>query len=353
MKKAVLLLLVVLLASCESLYFYGQAVRGQLAILGKRRDIQALVDDPATDPDLKTRLESILAIREFADQELSLPVEDSYSTYVDLERPFVVWNVFAAPEFSLEPRDWCYPVAGCVTYRGYFTESAAQNYAARLAGEGYDVTMGGVAAYSTLGWFSDPVLNTVINREDYRLAALLFHELAHQVVYVPGDTEFNESFATTVELEGLRRWLQATENASAEALVERANRERAYRREFVDLVQRYVPRLESLYASAIPPDSMRREKGGLFDSMRRDYQAMKAGWDGYSAYDGWFAGEINNAKINTVGTYYNHVPGFEALLDKVGHDMGEFYRQAEELGDLPDNERRAALAALAGSVTGQ
>jgi len=351
MKKTILpficLVSLLLLVSCESLSFYSQAIRGQLSILSRRENNQKLIDDPATDAALRKQLTSILEIRAFAETQLALPVEKNYASYVDLQRPFVVWNVFAAPEFSMTPRSWCYPVAGCVTYRGYFSEDKALDYAATLRRSGLDVYVGGVAAYSTLGWFADPVLNTIINRDEHRLAALIFHELAHQRVYIPGDTIFNESFATAVELEGLKRWLeQAGSDDAADILFDQANREQRYRREFVTLVQGVIPPLETLYSSHLSPEAMRAEKAALFEKLRQDYRQLKQGWQGYSAYDGWFEGDINNAKLNTVATYFNKVPAFEALLAETAFQLPDFYDRVDALARLGGEEREQALARL-------
>ena len=343
----IMAVLVLSLAACNTVYFYGQAVTGQLNILMRRENIEKLLDDPETDPVLREQLNTMLDIRTFAEAEMALPVEDNFATYADVGRPYVVWNVFAAHEFSLDRKNWCYPIAGCVSYRGYFSEDAARKYAAELAEDGFDVWVGGVAAYSTLGWFADSVLNTVINRDDYRLAALLFHELAHQVVYVPGDTQFNESFATAVEMEGLKRWLSRSRDVGeVDAVVANATREKAYREQFVALVQSYLPRLNTLYDSGMPEADMRREKAALFDTMRQDYAVMKADWQGYNAYDAWFADEINNAKINTIGTYFNHVPAFDALLVESGGDLPTFYTRVAELGTMSREDRHARLESL-------
>ena len=202
-------LLAVALAGCADLPYYWQAAGGQFELWQRSRPIAELVADQTTEADIKARLERVQAIRAFASRELGLPDNASYRTYADLGRPFVVWNLFAAPELSLTPKEWCFPVAGCVTYRGYFAEAGARALAGELEAQGLDTYVGGVPAYSTLGWFADPLPSTVIGYPDLDLARLIFHELAHQVVYVPGDTLFNESFATTVEREGVRRWAEA------------------------------------------------------------------------------------------------------------------------------------------------
>ena len=238
-------------------------------------------------------------------------------------------------------------MAGCVTYRGYFSEQKAQDYATTLKAKGLDVYVGGVAAYSTLGWFADPVLNTIINRDEHRLASLIFHELAHQRVYIPGDTIFNESFATAVELEGLKRWLKQVGDANeADLLIAQANLEQQYRREFVSLVQSVIPALEALYKTDLSATEKRAQKAALMETLRQDYQQVKQGWQGYNAYDDWFADDINNAKLNTVATYFNQVPAFEALLAESAYEMESFYDRVDALASLAPEAREQALARL-------
>jgi len=339
------LLFSVLLAGCDTLGYYGQAIGGQVRILSQRQKIDRLLTAPDIDPALKVRLQEIQAIRTFAAAELQLPLDSQYSTYVDLQRPFVVWNVFAAPEFSLQPLSWCYPVAGCVSYRGYFSESAAREFAAGLQARGLDVHVAGVAAYSTLGWFSDPVPSTIINRESHQLASLLFHELAHQVAYVPGDTEFNESFATAVEQEGVQRWLQQSgvdENRQSE-LLRAAALDRERQQQFVALVQTAAARLAELYQSGAVHAALRSGKQRQLAQLRSDYATLKAQWGGYSGYDGWFSGDLNNARLGTVATYNNLVPEFAALLAAKGGDLSAFYKQVREFESLDNAERRQRL----------
>jgi predicted aminopeptidase len=245
--------------------YYSQAARGQLAILTSREKIEGLLQDPQLPAELREQFELVLQIREFAAQELQLPVADNYSTYVDLGREHVVWNVFAAPEFSTQAVNWCYPIAGCVSYRGYFSESSAEAYARELEQAGFDVYTGGVDAYSTLGWFDDSLLSSVVNRSDHQLAGLIFHELAHQVVFAPGDTTFNESFATAVEREGIRRWAQAL---GKQQLYLDAEQNLARQAEFVALISHWQEQFEVLYSSRLCAQHMRIS--------RKAGQAMKA-----------------------------------------------------------------------------
>ena len=349
LKKHALIIVTALgVGGCNTLGYYSQAISGQWYILTHREDIDTLLQDPTLDPELRTRLEQVTVIRRFAAEELKLPLDTEYSTYVDLERPYVVWNVFAAPEFSMRPRSWCYPIAGCVSYRGYFSEEGAREFAETLRREGgLDVYVGGVSAYSTLGWFSDPVLNTIIKREEHQLAALVFHELAHQVAYAPGDTEFNESFATAVEREGQRRWLQArADENERRAVEERIARELERQEQFVALVQRTVSDLETLYQSGMDEDSMRAAKASRLDRLRQDYAALKEQWGGYTGYDAWFANGVNNAQLATVNTYNKLVLAFTALLNEENGNLPAFYARVQALEKLGKEERHAQLQAL-------
>lgn len=347
-RHAFIIAMVLLVGGCNTLGYYRQAITGQLYILTHREPIDTMLAKPDLDPDLRGRLEQVRTIRQFAAEELELPLSSMYSTYVALDRPYVVWNVFAAPEFSMRPRSWCYPIAGCVAYRGYFSEAEALRFAEALRNEGgLDVYIGGVSAYSTLGWFSDPVLSTIIRRQEHQLAALIFHELAHQVAYAPGDTEFNESFATAVEREGQRRWLEARAIPSERADVEERIAQELQRQEqFVALVQETVADLEKLYQSGMEADAMRLAKSTRLDKLAADYAALKAQWGGYSGYDAWFAGGVNNAQLATVNTYNKLVFSFAALLDSVGGDLPAFYARVQDLQKLGRDERHAQLRAL-------
>ncbi len=346
-KRALVLTLAFMTGGCDTFGYYGQAVSGQWYVLMHRQKIENILDDPATDPQLKNRLGEIAAIRRFAADQLQLPLDSQYSTYVDLGRPYIVWNVFAAPEFSVQPESWCYPVAGCVSYRGYFSETAARAFADDLRAEGFDVYVGGIAAYSTLGWFSDPVLNTILSRREHQLAALVFHELAHQVAYAPDDTEFNESFATAVEREGQRRWLQAqTDAATRRELEDDSAHELQRQEQFAALVQQAVADLDVLYRNGGAEADLRATKALRLQQLRADYAMLKTQWQGYSGYNAWFAGDLNNAQLGTVATYNTLVPAFTALLAQQDGSLPAFYARAAELAELPFDERRQQLGML-------
>ena len=342
-KAALFALLAIVLVSCETVGYYSQAARGQLTIVFAREDIQHLIERPDLSQELAGKFAKVMDIREFAESELGLPVGGNYSSYVDVEREHVVWNVFAAPEFSVDPVNWCYPIAGCVAYRGYFSEKSALSYAAKLEEDGFDVYTGGVDAYSTLGWFEDSLLSTVLNRADYQLAGLIFHELAHQLVYLPGDTTFNESFATAVEREGVRRWLaKSNKDFNIDAALLDYDRQQ----QFVDLVGGYRDRFESLYQLEINESSMRSQKLELQQTLREEYAVLKQQWQGYEGYDGWFSRSLNNAQLSTVASYNDLLPFFAAVFEQSNQDFSTFYAEVSRLADLPEQERDELVAAI-------
>ena len=333
-------LLITVLSGCASPLYYAQAVSGQMEILTKRRPIEEVLADPATSPETRRQLMLVQRLRDFASQELALPDNRSYRTYADLERPFAVWNVYAAPELSLEPKRWCFIIAGCVPYRGYFARDQAEQFAASLKQKGYDVYVGGVPAYSTLGWFDDPLLNTFIHKTEAELAGLLFHELAHQKIYVSGDSAFNESFATVIELEGVKRWFQQSGNAKeAEAYRQKIQR----REEFSALVLKHRARLKEIYASDSSDAEKRAAKVRVFEELRNDYAKLKSGWNGYAAFDNWFKQDLNNAHLAAIVLYNQYVAVFQTLLAQHGGDLATFYREVERLAQLPPDERAVAL----------
>ncbi len=330
---------------CSTVAYYGQAVGGHIELMHRTRPIEQVLADGATEPALRARLERVLEIREFASRELALPDNGSYRGYADLGRPYVVWNVVAAPELAIAPRPSCFLVVGCVSYRGYYSRDRAEAFAAELAAQGYDVFVYGVPAYSTLGWFDDPILNTFVRYPDAELARLVFHELAHQVVYLKGDTTFNESFAVAVEEEGLRRWLpgRVTEEERAAYLL---GRER--RAAFVALVLRYRARLGTLYESSASDAEKRAGKARLLAELDAEYRALRDGeWGGWAGYDRWFEKGVNNAQLASVATYEELVPAFRALLAREGGDLRRFYAAVGTLARLEPPARAAALAALA------
>jgi len=352
MKRGVVLVgavaAVVVAAGCSTLSYYGQAINGHLDVMRRAEPIAARIADPATPPELRARLERVVVIRDFASRELALPDNGSYRTYADLGRPYVLWNVFAAAEFSVEPRQSCFPVAGCVAYRGYYGHVDAEAYGAGLRKDGYDAYVYGVPAYSTLGWFDDPVLNTFVRYPDAELARLVFHELAHQVVYVKGDTMFNESFAVAVEEEGARRWLERNATPAERDAYAAARQRRA---DFVRLVLRYRERLDALYRETLPDEAKREGKRKRLAEMDADYRALKASWGGFAGYDRWFDGGVNNAKLASVATYEELVPAFRALLARENGDLPRFYAAVKALAKLDKPERDAHLAALASNVS--
>ncbi|MCW5718242.1 MAG: aminopeptidase [Bauldia sp.] len=341
---ALLLLAGATLAGCASAGYYAQSIQGHLALMGAREDVGRLIRDEDTPDALRSRLILAEEIRTFAIEALALPDNGSYRTYADIGREVVTWNVVATPPLSLDPVAWCFPVFGCVAYRGYFAEEDAIAFARTLVAEGLDVTIGGSIAYSTLGWFRDPLLNTMIFDPDYALAGTIFHELAHQRLYANDDSMFNESYAVAVEREGMRRWLAAHGTPELVAAY-RASEQR--REDFVTLVLGARDRLEALYASDRSDAEKLRRKAAIFDQLRADYRVLRAAWGGYAGYDRWFAQDLNNANLASIATYNATVPAFEALLASVGGDMAAFHAAAEALGRLTRAERDAALARLA------
>lgn len=336
------MLIVLVLGGCETMQYYGQAIYGQCSILLKRRPISEIMADPATPEFLRERLAFILAVRQFAANELRLPVKDNYLTYVELGRPYVVWNVFAAPEFSLKPKTWCYPVVGCVSYRGYFSEHDANHYAAGLQDKDYDVYVAGVTAYSTLGWFDDPVLSTFIQYSKAQSAGLIFHELAHQVLYAKDDTVFNESFATAVEQEGMRRWQKAT----ADPQIYREYLSGYQRQEqFVHLIAQYRQLLEILYRTDTSPSVKRDKKASIFSQLRNEFDRMNTNETALSAYADWIHQDLNNAKIGSVAAYHDLVPAFQKMLAQNGGDLKRFYQACRELAQKKKADRHRILIA--------
>ena len=334
------LLLAVGLNGCST--YYGQLALGHLEVLRERRPIAAVIADPASDAVLRQRLARAVQARTFASQVLALPDNPSYQLYADLGRPYVVWNLFATEEFSVAPREHCFPIAGCVAYRGYYRLGAARGEAARLQGEGLDTHVAGVEAYSTLGWFADPLLNTMLRRDDEQLAALVFHELAHQQLYLAGDTAFNESYASFVEREGLRQW------RAHRGLPEQEAPARMRYRQLAELLLATRERLAELYASQRPEAELRQLKQAEFMRLRRAYRNLRDNaWQGDGRFDRWFAQPLNNATLLPFGLYDLWVPAFAALFEQSGRDWGRFHAAVAALAERPADERAALLRQLA------
>jgi predicted aminopeptidase len=348
MMKWIAALLAALLAGCATPGYYLQAIGGQIEILRASRPLGEALEDPAIPIEVRQRLALAMEMRDFASRELGLPDNRSYRKYADVHRPYVTWNVFAAEPLSIEPKRWCFPIAGCVGYRGYFSEAAARSFADDLRADDYDVFVGGIVAYSTLGWFDDPILNTFIRYPDTELARLIFHELAHQVVYVGGDTAFNESFAVTVEEAGVRRWIAA--NGTPEQRRDFERREQ-YRRDFHALVKGARSRLGAIYAGPGTKAEKLAEKKLAFEQLQADYRQIRDHrWNGYHGYDRWFASGMNNATLASVGLYLENVPAFQAILAENGNDLPRFYAAVRALADLPRDRRKERLAEAAAAA---
>jgi predicted aminopeptidase len=337
------------LGGCANVAYYAQAVEGESEVLSAAHPIGDLVADPGTDPALRRQLEQVNAMRDFASHDLALPDNGSYRSYASLARPYVVWNVFAAPALSLEPKQWCLLFVGCVSYRGYFDQRDAEKFADGLKRRGFDTYVAGIPAYSTLGLFDDPVLDTFLRLGDQTAARIIFHELAHQLIYVRGDTSFNESFAVAVEQEGLRRWL--AHGSSAGQLRDLATQE-VRQAQFERLIDDCRERLRAIYASSLPEAAKLQAKEAAYAGLRQAYARLKAeAWSGYAGYDHRMAQPLNNAELASMSLYTRWLPSFRALLAEEHGDLPRFYQRVAALAKLPKPARSAILAGLAESGT--
>jgi predicted aminopeptidase len=329
------MLLCVAVSGCGISYL-AQATQGQWRLMRARRPIEHVLADPASSAELKSRLELVLDARAFASGSLGLPQNRSYRSYSDLGRPYAVWNVVAAPEFSIEPLRWCFPFTGCLSYRGYFKESNARAFAAALAAKGNDTLVAGVAAYSTLGHFDDPVLNTMMRYGDLELVSMIFHELAHQLIYVKGDSEFNESFAVTVEEEGLRRWLEARGRSIElqDFLARRAADE-----QIIGTLAAGRAELDALYHAPLGPPEMRARKHVLLADIAESVRTLERQQGQRSGYEAWIDAGLNNAHLAAIATYSDCVPGFQRLLARHGGDLQAFYAAVRKLKRDPAGRR--------------
>ena len=332
--------LAVLLSSCGTLGYYTQAVGGHLKLMSAREPIDKLLNSESTDPELKKKLQTLVDARQYAVDKLKLPENDSYNTYAATGRDYVTWNVVAAEEFSLRPKTWCFPVAGCVNYKGYYAKEDAYAYAKKLVDENLDVNVGGATAYSTLGWFDDPVLDTMLRGRDTRFVGILFHELAHQLLYIKDDSNFNEAFASFVEQEGVRIWLRDRNEGER---IEQFNQELARSADFSELLKVSRSKLAALYKEELEDGVKRAKKQAVIEGMQADYEVLKESWGGYSGYDGWFSRDINNAHLVSVATYRKLVPAFAAMYIDVDRSLPAFYAKAKEVAALPADKRTALM----------
>lgn len=336
-----MLVVTLLLSSgCSTVSYYAQAVNGQLGVMAASRPLDDVLADPRTAEHVRERLRLLPDLHRFAIEELHLAASDSYRRYADVGREAMVWSIVATPDDSLEPRQWCYPVVGCASYRGYFHLAAAEAYAAQLTADGWDVAVEPVPAYSTLGWFSDPLPSTVVAWPVANMAGLMFHELAHETLYLPGDSAFNEAYASVVEREGVRRWLQRYGTPQSRSAKRQLD---ARRRQFVALIEATRDSLQRVYASDLARSQMLERKADILQRLQSAYAMRKTEWGGYQGYDRWFGRPLNNARIASVATYNALVPAFEQILRQVDGDMRRFHAACRWLADMPDVQRAAHI----------
>jgi predicted aminopeptidase len=334
--------LLLLLCGCADVGYYWHSADGHLTLMQQRVDIDELLADDGLDSGLRERLMLVQEIRRFSIAALDLPANGSYRSYVELQQPWVIQNLFAAPEFSTRLHQWCYPVIGCASYRGYYDESRLLAYVAELQSQGLEVYVGQVSAYSTLGWFDDPVLSSFIDWPDYRLAGLIFHELTHQRIYIDDDTTFNESLASAVQQAGTELWLQSrNERETLDAF----SRWLAYRDEVIELIEETREQLTTLYGSGLDDAEKRERKARQFDSARTGHDAIAARHGINGGFGPWFAGELNNAKIGSVAAYNSRRQAFLYILEDRENNFAAFYRYVDKLARLDRNDRDRCLDA--------
>jgi len=347
MRTLALLLLIGLTTGCSSLSYLHHSWQGQRDLLARAEPLEQVLQDPTTDPQLAKRLQQAQRIRAYASSHLQLPDNSTYTRYADLQRPYALWNLFGAEPLSMDAIAHCYPFFGCIAYKGYFDQATAEAAAERWRAKGMEVYVAGIPAYSTLGWYDDPLLNSMLHWDDDYLAELLFHELAHQQYYVKDDTAFNESFASFVGQQGLREW------RAAQGLGALQSDPRALEREFVQLLLQAREQLVTLYASEATDSAKLAGKAEVFSQLRADYQQWRdAHWQSVAPYDHWFAGKLNNARLLPFGLYDQWIPAFAQVYAQ-SRDWPDFYRRVAALGELPQAQRSAALQQLLAQDAGQ
>lgn len=330
------------LTGCSNTLYYMNALSGHAQLLNAQRPLEEVLADPAVSAQTRSRLKSLQAARDFASRELGLPDNDSYRSYADLGRPYAVWNVVAASPYSLKPKQWCFIFVGCISYRGYYRREQAQAYADQLRAQGLDVQVAGARAYSTLGWSNDPLLNTMLYRSEARRVGIVFHELAHQQLFIRGDTTFNESFASVVEQAGVRRWFLAQGKlAPYQAYMDERQRDIHFRQMLLQTRQK----LQRLYRQKMdkPETDMREEKARIFAELKQTFARMKKNQPGFSVYDHWMAQDLNNAHLALVATYSEDVPALRQLLQSKQGDLRAFYRAADDLAHEDKQKRKILL----------
>ena len=340
-RNIVLLLFTALISGCSTINYYTQSIQGQFEVIQKSQSINLLLGENNLSNSQRERLETILELRKFSTDQLGLPNNNSYLSYADLGRDYVIWNIFATEEFSLSPIKWCYLIVGCLDYRGYFSESEAKQHAMKLKEQGHDIYLGGVSAYSTLGWFDDPVLNTMLRWSDIQLATVMFHELAHQQIYIKNDTKFNESYAEVVATIGVTKWL---EQSADNNVLSKYMQSQTQEKQFISLVMEYKALLSKLNLSEIGKELMRSQKELIFKQMKDKYNNLKSHWKN-DPYSQWFSTGLNNAKLSAIVTYQQYASSFIGIFDKLDRDLERFYSLIKSLSECKQMKRNEILIA--------
>jgi len=342
-KILLLVSVAVLMQGCSSLAYYWEKIQGHTEILSKQEPVQEVIDNPKTPDKVRQKLISTQKARVFASEVLQLPDNDSYKNYVDLKQDYVVWTVVATPPYSIKAKQWCFFIVGCLSYKGYFSEQDAEASAKELKAENMDVYVSGTKAYSTLGWFDDPLLSTMLyNSEAYRVG-IIFHELAHQKMYVEDDTSFNEGFASTVELEGIQAWFSRdTKKEEYKRYIIFRERDDAFKK----LLQATREELKQAYSLNLDSKAMHENKIKIFNELQLAYKKLKEQWRGYSGYDKWMSQDLNNAHLALIATYNDHIPAFRKLFKNVNNDYELFYQQVEKISELDKDKRSEELNKL-------